>query len=495
MAFRSANAEGPLAYVLCVTVLLSGCVSYTVKPAPSAAVEAMPAVHRDGPLLIGIDPYLDVERQRDVFDERLKNKGILAIHVALQNRAGGRLTVRRDDMRLEFPDGHTLVPADGAAVASRFKGGVGDDIGPAFAFGIVGAVAAIHARTEANEARTTDYQAKELGTVTLEHGESKDGFVYFMGTSKKTVFDGATLLLMFQEGSGQSHRVRLPLRGGVQYTETSSQARSAHPDPSLEVQLQHLAALKARGAITDDEYLALRRRVIDTASLMPSPAGARAESLTRPPDPLVGSGQFPYPGVSSLTAPEPADPAPASDDLRWPPAGSSYVMYERKTGSYGRDNRRQTIRYLGEQVWQGRKVLAFSDGSITTYVDTRRRILARVKGGVPIESFEPYLTIADWPLHVGKRWPNRYRYHDHAWRRSFDDVQYDGTVEAQEEVHTPAGTFTTFRIVLRGTTSSTVLWYSSDLGLVVKSRSERSANHHRGRGVHESELVSYDFKP
>jgi hypothetical protein len=67
--------------------------------------------------------------------------------------------------------------------------------------------------------------------------------------------------------------------------------------------------------------------------------------------------------------------------------------------------------------------------------------------------------------------------------------------EAFENVKTPAGTFTAFRIDLGGASSSTTLWYNDDLGIVVKSRNERRANHYLGRGVLETALVSYDFKP
>jgi hypothetical protein len=121
---------------------------------------------------------------------------------------------------------------------------------------------------------------------------------------------------------------------------------------------------------------------------------------------------------------------------------------------------------------------------------------APTSSGTPIESFEPYFIQAEWPLRVGKWWPNRYRYSDHEWGRSFNDVRYDGEVEAHENVKTPAGTFRSFRIVLgSGGSSKTVLWYSGELDLVIKTRAERFSNHYRGPGVRETEVISYDFKP
>jgi hypothetical protein len=209
------------------------------------------------------------------------------------------------------------------------------------------------------------------------------------------------------------------------------------------------------------------------------------------------TGRTPVDGLSTRrdSAPAVAPGLVSPGDLAWPPAGSSYVLSEQTSGSYGSGTRRLTLKYLGEQTWQGERVHAFSEGSLVTYVDARRRLIARVNDGTTVESFQPYLVMADWPLSVGKWWPNRYRHIDHAWGRSFDDVRYDGSVEAYGDVVTPAGTFKAFRILLTGLSSKTLLWYSSDLALVVKMRSERFPNHYRGAGVRHTELVSHDFKP
>jgi hypothetical protein len=250
-------------------------------------------------------------------------------------------------------------------------------------------------------------------------------------------------------------------------------ATAENATTSVESQLQRLDDLRTRGLISENEHATLRKRVIEKA-------------LTTPERP-----------AGSLTAPTPSRRSAAPGELKWPPAGSSYVMSERKSGSYGSGRGQRTIRYRGEQHWQGRKAFAFSDGSVTTYVDAQRRMLARVKDsdGAPLESFEPYFIFADWPISVGKWWPNRYRYYDHMSGRRFEDVSYNGKVEAHEDVRTPAGSFKAFRIALGGASSHTVLWYSGDLGLVIKTQSERRSNHYLGRGVHETELVSYDFKP
>jgi Short C-terminal domain len=234
-----------------------------------------------------------------------------------------------------------------------------------------------------------------------------------------------------------------------------------------EAQLKRLSNLRARGEITEDEYTILRRRVLET----PAPTPERTSSGTTPAPPR-GSG--------------------ALGDLKWPPINSRAVMSVRTSGSFGSGWHLQTIYFLGERTWQGRTAFAFSDGSVTTYEDARRRTLARVKSDdALVESFEPYFVLADWPLVVGKSWPNRYRHNDYMRGRSFDDVQYGGKVEALEDVKTPAGTFKAFRIHLGGASSNYILWYSGDLGIFIKTRRERFSNHYLGSGVREAELGVY----
>lgn len=212
-------------------------------------------------------------------------------------------------------------------------------------------------------------------------------------------------------------------------------------------------------------------------------------SVSHPVDPSAVA--TPPPGA--LTALAPSRPSAAPGDLKWPPAGSSYVMSERMSGSYGSGRRQYTVRYIGEQTWHGKTVFAFSDGSVTTYVDAQHRTLGRIKDGAVIESFDPYFIMGDWPLAVGKRWPNRHRHYEQRSGR-FKDVEYGGKVEASEDVRTSAGTFKAFRIVFGNQSSNLVVWYSHELGLFVKTRAERFGNHALGSGVRETELVSYDFK-
>jgi hypothetical protein len=69
------------------------------------------------------------------------------------------------------------------------------------------------------------------------------------------------------------------------------------------------------------------------------------------------------------------------------------------------------------------------------------------------------------------------------------------TVEAFEEVTVPAGTFKAFRVrASNNMGEQSVNWLSPELGLFVKGRTERTAEHPAGAGVREMELKTVDVR-
>jgi hypothetical protein len=185
---------------------------------------------------------------------------------------------------------------------------------------------------------------------------------------------------------------------------------------------------------------------------------------------------------------------PTAEGPTWPPQGSSWVIAERNTGSFGSGARQLTITALGDQTWEGKVLKAFSDGAVTTYLDAQGSLIARVRGAVLLESWEPSFKTFKWPLFVGEWWPNRFRYRNGERGLTFDNVEYDAQVEAAEDVATPAGTFQAFRLVFGNPYAATVLWWSADLGIFVKSRDERFPLNPFGTGTRETDLVSYNLK-
>lgn len=149
---------------------------------------------------------------------------------------------------------------------------------------------------------------------------------------------------------------------------------------------------------------------------------------------------------------------------------------------------------LGQKRWNGRKVIAYSDGVTATYMDAKGRLLALVRGSRPVATFQPYFATFDWPLYVGKQWPNRYRYIDHERGQTYDGLQQDAKVEAYEKVKTPAGTFKAFKIVLGNPLLREVVWWSPELGIFVRYKLERFRGHPLKAGTRERVLVSYSLK-
>lgn len=180
---------------------------------------------------------------------------------------------------------------------------------------------------------------------------------------------------------------------------------------------------------------------------------------------------------------------------RFAPAGFTWTISEKGTGSYADVDRRRTLRVIGEQSWQGKRAIAYTDGSTTTYIDpTGFGWYARVRDGIPVESFEPPLNWS-FPLFVGKSWSIDWRYMNHARNTSTDNLRTRFTVEAYEEVVVPAGRFKVFRVSSDdGAALRTILWWAPEIGLTVKGASERLTGHFLGAGRLDWELVSYELK-
>jgi hypothetical protein len=181
-------------------------------------------------------------------------------------------------------------------------------------------------------------------------------------------------------------------------------------------------------------------------------------------------------------------------ELKWPSVGSTFVVTEKRSGSFGSVTRQLTYSFLGKRAWHGRTLMGIADGSNTSYFEEQGRWVATMRDATVIERAEPGVQNYDWPLLVGKRWSTTFLYQDLARGPTFDSVTQDATVDAYEEVQTPAGNFNTFKISRGDPGYHITYWLSPELGVWVKARVERLSGHYRGVGTVESELVSYSFK-
>jgi hypothetical protein len=174
------------------------------------------------------------------------------------------------------------------------------------------------------------------------------------------------------------------------------------------------------------------------------------------------------------------------------PAGSSYLVERRDSGSFGSGTYLIRFKSLGEQTWQGRKVYAEDSPEGTLLRDvTTNRWVANVKGSTPLTIFDPPLGW-DYPIWVGKSWTQVYKF---KFPKQTITAETLWKVEAVEEIKVPAGTFKVFRVTYSDQGSNNqIMWWSPEFGIFIKVKFERTAKSSFGPGVREAELYSYDIK-
>ena len=175
------------------------------------------------------------------------------------------------------------------------------------------------------------------------------------------------------------------------------------------------------------------------------------------------------------------------------PVGSTTTAERRDSGSFGTGTVQQTTKSLGEQTWQGRKVYAYEgqEGMVLLEIPSSK-FVAFVKGTTPLISFDPPMGF-DYPLWVGKNWTTTNRITNHGTGKT-STVETQWNVEAKEEIKVPAGTFKVFRVTGTDPTTENTYWWGRELGIHIKTKSQRTVKHPLGPGVRETELISYDIK-
>ena len=185
--------------------------------------------------------------------------------------------------------------------------------------------------------------------------------------------------------------------------------------------------------------------------------------------------------------------APRVERPVWPSPGSTWIVRTKSTGSLGSGSKTATWQALGEQNWEGRRVIGLTSGQgFYLYFDDSRRIVAQVRYWKPVQTYDPYEALYDWPLFVGKSWVSEFRIRDYV-REQTVALKYDFRVEEFEEVATPAGVFKTFRIRRDGPDDSYIVWFNPELAVEVKRVWERFSSHRLGPGTNEMELVSHNI--
>ncbi len=219
---------------------------------------AGPSAATEGGVTVVADPYVQLERQRRVFDVELTPLGVLPVQLTLENRGNLPLVLHSLDLRLSLPGGERLSPADPSVVvvrlpapsprleeerqkksmARRFLEGAasgalgglltvtGIGIPVLLAQAAVEGGRAVVATPDGSDAssraaavaapRGERIQAIAKRNITLGKGGVISGFVYFILPAGTAAFDVADLVAWVEvedAGGGQSVAVDLPLHG------------------------------------------------------------------------------------------------------------------------------------------------------------------------------------------------------------------------------------------------------------------------------------------
>ena len=173
--------------------------------------------------------------------------------------------------------------------------------------------------------------------------------------------------------------------------------------------------------------------------------------------------------------------------------GSEWSYVRRDTGSFGSGVSHVSWKALPMQNWQGRPHHAHEGPEGTILIDqTSGAFASQVRDSKPVVSWDPPLGY-HYPMWVGESWTTPHRITNYASNQTTESRAWY-TVEAEETVHVPAGSFRTYRILYSTPTVWGHLWWSPELGVTVKARLERIASDPAGPGTRESDLLRANLR-
>lgn len=183
-----------LLMLLLLAYFMASCASYTPQPVTLLRVQSAAVSAEEQGIAAGVTPYLDSERNQQLFNADLKRAGILPLQLVIRNKLRQRVTIKKKDMVLKLSGGHEYSPAPSRSVAARLESNAGV-IGWTVAFGIVGYLASESQQQEVNKTRRADLSSKEFSDTTLGYRESARGFVFFLVPDDVKEVRGATLFV------------------------------------------------------------------------------------------------------------------------------------------------------------------------------------------------------------------------------------------------------------------------------------------------------------
>ncbi len=192
----------------------------TMRSAPEFATGAVQGVY-PGAVSVSADANPKLKGQSVELSNRLKESGLIAIRVEVENQGNHRLLIRRRDIAIVRPDGTEIssLPASTFAalgVIPHMKNwtaplGVGVQALPALFAGLANVVAR-EVEGKELEASLSIYKDKELYDATLTKGRSVQGYVYFVVPVRCIGLEDLKLVVpVIDFDSAVRYVIRLPL--------------------------------------------------------------------------------------------------------------------------------------------------------------------------------------------------------------------------------------------------------------------------------------------
>ena len=185
----------------------TGC-GHTSVPIPVEPMDRYAFRQTLGGVRVAADPYFTVDRLRATFTggEDFPEKGLLPVHLIVENRSPDTVRMDADGARLLRPDGRThesLRPYD---AFSLIKLGVGW-------WAIGGGVLGGGARAYQNDARQKDIEGRAVREKAIPVGEDLQGFLYFAIPDVVQNLAGFRLVVSGTTAGGRSLAFEIPIGG------------------------------------------------------------------------------------------------------------------------------------------------------------------------------------------------------------------------------------------------------------------------------------------
>ena len=201
--------------------------------------------------------------------------------------------------------------------------------------------------------------------------------------------------------------------------------------------------------------------------------------------------------VTPSAAPAPSAPTaapPRTERFVALPSGTRLSYLRHDVGSYGRGETRMDVT-VGDSTWRGRRAIAFTRAQSTTDLqepETHKLLAVMNPNGQAVVTYNPPIGY-DLPLTIGKSWTTRSEATT-AGSPQVTPIEVRYTVQTQETITVPAGTFKAWRLHLADLNAGDEqrVWIAMDTGLALKRSYRRTSSHAQGIGAREIELVSIE---